>query len=486
VNDPLVSVVVPMFNAERYIERCLGSLLSQDFPGWEAVVVDDGSTDGGAEVAAMVAARDARVRIVRQRNMGLPGARNTGIEASRGVWIRFLDADDWVMPGGFERLLGLAGARGAGLVCGAAAYHDEGGRPLGWSFRPGVARVTLGMLVEGHRFQVSAAMVRRDVLGDLRFGEATQGSEDLDLWLRLGERGAVWDATDQEVVAYRLRPAGMSRDHALMGRVAARVVGACFERNPGLESGEPGKRERCLRRIALERATAYAWGARPNVEGALSLWRALRPSAGVPVMAGEAAEAAAWGLPYADCRAPNAWDDEDRAACYARCLSRWWGALARSGDAGMGFERGAVAALAARLVAPADVAWEIVRRAAGLGRDEVVVHGLGRNAEAVVPALVGAGVRVKGYDDALAGGTTVNIGGCSVPVLARGAWADGGVHVVCPMNGGALERGIVATDPGAAIIKWADATTDISGREHDRLLRMWPRGVLGAKAEVAA
>src|SRR5687767_6379658 len=93
-----VSVVVPAYNAAATLAEALRSLVGQTFPRWEAIVVDDGSSDGTADVAAQFAEMDTRFRVIRQANQGEAGARNAGIEAARFDWLLFLDADDWMAP----------------------------------------------------------------------------------------------------------------------------------------------------------------------------------------------------------------------------------------------------------------------------------------------------------------------------------------------------------------------------------------------------
>ena len=90
------SIIIPVYNVEPYLRECLDSVLAQTFPDWEAVCVDDGSTDGSAAILADYAARDSRIRIVTQPNGGLSAARNTGLDYARGDYILFLDSDDWL------------------------------------------------------------------------------------------------------------------------------------------------------------------------------------------------------------------------------------------------------------------------------------------------------------------------------------------------------------------------------------------------------
>ena len=90
------SVIIPVYNVEPYLRECLDSMLQQTCPDWEAVCVDDGSTDGSAGILAEYASRDSRFCIVTQSNGGLSAARNTGLDHAQGDYILFLDSDDWL------------------------------------------------------------------------------------------------------------------------------------------------------------------------------------------------------------------------------------------------------------------------------------------------------------------------------------------------------------------------------------------------------
>ena len=97
-----VSVVVPVFNTESYLRKCLDSITSQTLEDIEIIVVDDGSTDGCPSILAEYEKRDPRIRMIRQPNFGLAAARNQGIEAAEGLYVAFVDSDDYVHPEMFQ------------------------------------------------------------------------------------------------------------------------------------------------------------------------------------------------------------------------------------------------------------------------------------------------------------------------------------------------------------------------------------------------
>lgn len=126
----LVSIIVPAYNAEKTLERCVKSVQAQTYGNLEIVVVDDGSSDSTEEVATALSNQDGRVIVVHQANSGLSGARNTGIERARGELLFFLDADDLIDPDEISSLVTVMTATDADLVIGGITDADEEGRSL--------------------------------------------------------------------------------------------------------------------------------------------------------------------------------------------------------------------------------------------------------------------------------------------------------------------------------------------------------------------
>lgn len=96
--DLLVSIIVPVYNAEKYLRRCVDSILSQDYPYFELLLMNDGSTDSSGEICDAYAQKDERVRVVHKENSGVSDTRNRALDLARGEYIQFLDSDDWIVP----------------------------------------------------------------------------------------------------------------------------------------------------------------------------------------------------------------------------------------------------------------------------------------------------------------------------------------------------------------------------------------------------
>ena len=114
--EDLISIIIPAYDAEEYIGRCLESVLGQSYRTIEVIVVDDGSTDGTGAICREAAARDGRLRVVTQANGGPARARNAGLEQARGAWVMFVDADDELDREACRKLRAEAAATGADMV----------------------------------------------------------------------------------------------------------------------------------------------------------------------------------------------------------------------------------------------------------------------------------------------------------------------------------------------------------------------------------
>ena len=128
----MLTLVIPVYNMEAFLERCMGAMLAQECRDFEIVLVDDGSTDrSGLLCDGYAAAHPGRIRVIHKPNGGLPSARNAGIDAARGEYISFPDPDDWVEPDYVARLLALQKAHDADMVCtGYFVATDEGSVPV--------------------------------------------------------------------------------------------------------------------------------------------------------------------------------------------------------------------------------------------------------------------------------------------------------------------------------------------------------------------
>ena len=128
-NVPMISVIVPVHNVEKYLHRCLDSIIGQTYKALDIIIVDDGSTDGCGKICDEYAKRDSRIRVFHTENHGLSAARNVGLDNldSKSEFICFVDSDDWIEPDMYEHLLETSKKTGADLVsCGFYKDFSDG------------------------------------------------------------------------------------------------------------------------------------------------------------------------------------------------------------------------------------------------------------------------------------------------------------------------------------------------------------------------
>lgn len=112
----LISIIVPVYNVEKYLQQCLDSILAQTYQNWELLLVNDGSQDGSGAICDTYAAKDDRIKVYHEVNGGTAKARNKGISAAQGAYLTFIDSDDWIAETYLEELYQVAKAEGADIV----------------------------------------------------------------------------------------------------------------------------------------------------------------------------------------------------------------------------------------------------------------------------------------------------------------------------------------------------------------------------------
>ena len=227
--EPSVSVIIPMFNAQKWIQQTLTTVTQQTYPVEECIVVDDGSTDGSAPIVRrFVASTSVPIRLVQTANRGPSLALNTGIAESKGELVAFLDADDLWNPQKLElqvRLLSDAGA--VACLCGYEIFDEASGRARGVVQTRDPPRAIMKWLaMEGHGFTGSTALFRREVVERLGGFDSVLGTGyDFGLFYRAQSLGLV--VSDHHVlVGYRSHDAQM---HRALGTTVENMKRVCDE-----------------------------------------------------------------------------------------------------------------------------------------------------------------------------------------------------------------------------------------------------------------
>ncbi|MDR1613956.1 MAG: glycosyltransferase [Campylobacteraceae bacterium] len=116
VKQPLISVIVPIYNVEIYLKKCLDSIISQTYKNLEIILIDDGSPDNCGKICDEYALKDKRIKVIHKKNGGLSDARNAGLDAAKGEYIAFVDSDDYITENIYEELVGIAQKETADIV----------------------------------------------------------------------------------------------------------------------------------------------------------------------------------------------------------------------------------------------------------------------------------------------------------------------------------------------------------------------------------
>ncbi|MEO0061579.1 MAG: hypothetical protein RLZZ08_139 [Pseudomonadota bacterium] len=220
---PTASFIMPAYNAQATITQALASVAAQTVADWEAVIVDDGSTDGTAAVLQRLAAADPRLRVIRQRNAGASAARNRGLAEARGQFLTFLDADDWIDPDFLQTLIPLADGGRAIAYCAYRRILPSGRQtPPDWC--PELQEDAFQVLVKRCEPAIHCLLLPRQMVVDAGgFDPDLRTCEDWDLWLRLARTGVPFAGTPRALAHYRMRAFSLSTERGGAGD-AARVM----------------------------------------------------------------------------------------------------------------------------------------------------------------------------------------------------------------------------------------------------------------------
>ena len=223
---PVVSVIIPMYNVGKYIEQSIKSVLKQTYHHFELILVDDGCLDDTLNVVNKFS--DPRIRIIHQKNRGLSGARNTGIDAARGLYVALLDADDyWAKDKLAKHIQHLSANPKVGVSYSSSLFINEEGVLLGVGQYPKLKDITTQhIFCRNPVGNGSSPVIRRSLLSEIGyfgvkrdkyrkmyFDETLRQSEDIELWTRIALTTS-WKfaGIKKPLTYYRVNNSGLSAD----------------------------------------------------------------------------------------------------------------------------------------------------------------------------------------------------------------------------------------------------------------------------------
>lgn len=223
-----ISVIIPVYAAERYIAATVRSAIEQTYHNLEILIVDDESPDKSMEICQQFT--DSRIKVIRQKNRGLPGARNTGIRQAQGEYVAFLDADDLWLPEKLEKHVDhLNNSPTVGISFSYSAFIDEAGQSLNIYQTPKFQKITPAyILCRNPIGNGSAGVIRREAFEAIKFQDSLHGTiedfyfderlrhpnadaTDLDCWLRIAIQAA-WEVEGipEPLTLYRVNSGSLS------------------------------------------------------------------------------------------------------------------------------------------------------------------------------------------------------------------------------------------------------------------------------------
>ncbi|WP_210325149.1 trifunctional glycosyltransferase/class I SAM-dependent methyltransferase/polysaccharide deacetylase [Mesorhizobium silamurunense] len=257
----MVSIVVPAHNAEVTLARALDCLLDQEIVDWEAIIIDDASTDRTPAIIAGYVQQDARFRTLRSCAYSAAGARNSGISTARGRWLMFLDADDWVDASFLAKMLAAlkTAPDAVAAYCGSRRVMPDGELTPS-SISTEVAIQPFETFARRCAIHTHALLVDRETIVELGgFDVSLRTCEDWDLWQRLARLGKRWVMVDEPLAFYRVSPNSLSRNSTQMLADAEIVIARGFSPDPRVKYPASAHANGAIEANGRPASEALAW-----------------------------------------------------------------------------------------------------------------------------------------------------------------------------------------------------------------------------------
>ncbi|MCF8321923.1 MAG: glycosyltransferase [Flavobacterium sp.] len=243
INKPEVSVIIPAYNALDYIQESIDSVIAQTFTNWELLVIDDGSTDGTSGLIKDYCNRDKRIKYFHQENGKQGKARNIGIANAKGIYIAFLDADDFWMPEKLKIQLEIIQLEKADLVFSDCyMFHDN--NVLDRTIKKNIPNITLKgnealeLFLQANRIPILTVLVKKEkILLVHAFSEKSliQNAEDYHLWLKLLISGCVFYGSKKTLASYRIHSKSVTNNNYSSGNKKIEVFFDLLNSNTGVK-----------------------------------------------------------------------------------------------------------------------------------------------------------------------------------------------------------------------------------------------------------
>lgn len=221
-NPPLISVLLPIYNGEKYLAEAIDSILAQTATDFELLVINDGSTDDSLAILQHYQSQDSRIRLVSRENKGLVATLNEGIDLACGAWIARMDQDDIALPQRFERQLQCLAETGADICGSWVKFFGTSNRRILKHPQSDVAIKTELLFMSA--FAHPTVMMKTALTRQLYYDSACENAEDYDLWQRAARAGWRMTNVPEVLLHYRQHPTQISNRATKQQQALSRAI----------------------------------------------------------------------------------------------------------------------------------------------------------------------------------------------------------------------------------------------------------------------
>ncbi|AUM96479.1 TPA: glycosyltransferase [Clostridium botulinum] len=203
--EPLISIIMPVYNCQEYIEKAINSVIAQTYKSWELIVIDDESKDNTIKIIEKLSNKDQRIRFYKnEKNLGVSETRNKGISLANGEWIAFLDSDDMWKPSKLEKQIIISNTVEAEFIFTGSSFINENG-----IYYEGILevpeKVNYKKLRNHNVISCSSVLIKKKFFKDIRM-EKDDMHEDYAVWLRVLNTGVCAYGINEPLIVYRISP----------------------------------------------------------------------------------------------------------------------------------------------------------------------------------------------------------------------------------------------------------------------------------------
>lgn len=275
--DPLVSIITPVFNGEKFLAKAIESALDQTYQNFELLIVNDGSTDNSFAIIKPFL-KDSRVIYIEQKNAGVAAARNTAIKHAKGKYIGFLDQDDLWLDNKLEvQVAALEQDKSVALVHSKQDFIDSHSNKIDYEWVTGASGYCFRENFKKNRIAVLTVLIRKTIIEEIGlFNEQLSGADDYEMWLRVTLKHPI-KYIDQSLVFYRFHDNNVSKDSFRMTITDLKAINTILSEHPEALNiaGKQTVRAR-LHELHYQLGSWYTWQDRDFYQARKHFWLAIQ------------------------------------------------------------------------------------------------------------------------------------------------------------------------------------------------------------------